>query len=62
VHEKLIPYGVGGEVFSQGFPLLDLTVPACADIARVKVLPARGEEEGWWHYEVSCTTDEWNAA
>jgi len=62
VHEKLAPFGLGGEVFSQDFPLVALTVPADADFARVKALLAQGEEEGWWHYEVSCLTDAWTAA
>jgi hypothetical protein len=53
---------LGGEVFSQDFPLVALTVPADADFARVKALLAQGEEEGWWHYEVSCLTDAWTAA
>jgi len=62
VHEKLAPFGLGGEVFSQDFPLVALTVPPDADFARVKALLAQGEEEGWWHYEVSCLTDAWTAA
>jgi hypothetical protein len=62
VHEKLKPYGLGGEVFSKEFPLLALTVPADADFARIKALLAHGQDEGWWHYEVPCSTEEWNAA
>jgi hypothetical protein len=62
VHEKFAPFGLGGEVFSQDLPLVALTVPADADFARVKALLAQGEEEGWWHYEVSCVTDAWVAA
>lgn len=62
VHEKLTPFGLSGEVFSQDFPLVALTVPADADFARIKALLAQGQEEGWWHYEVSCLTDAWMAA
>lgn len=62
VHEKLAPLGLGGEVFSQDFPLVALTVPADADFASIKELLAEGQEKGWWHYEVSCLTDAWIAA
>lgn len=62
VHERLAPLGLGGEAYSREFPLLALTVPADADFARVKALLARGQEEGWWHYEASCVTEAWTAA
>jgi Domain of unknown function (DUF4265) len=62
VHEKLAPYGLGGEVFSQDFPLVALTVPAHADMPHIKALLEQGQNEGWWHYEVSCVTDAWDAA
>jgi hypothetical protein len=61
VHEKLAPYGLGGEVFSQDFPLVALTVPADADLPSIKALLAQGQDEGWWHYEVSCVTDAWTS-
>jgi hypothetical protein len=62
VHEKLAPYGVGGEVFSKDLPLVALTVPADADMTQIKAVLAEGEDEGWWDYEVSCVTDAWNTA
>lgn len=62
VHEKLAPYGLGGEAFSKDFPLVALTVPANADMTQIKAVLAHGRDEGWWHYEVSCVTDAWNAA
>ncbi|MCX4674502.1 DUF4265 domain-containing protein [Streptomyces sp. NBC_01433] len=62
VHERLAPFGLGGEVFSAEFPLVALTVPADADLARIKALLVRGRDEGWWHFEVPCATDAWRAA
>lgn len=59
VYEKLAPLGLGGETFSRDLPLVALTVPPGADLARVKALLARGRDEGWWHYEVPCMTDAW---
>jgi Domain of unknown function (DUF4265) len=46
VHEKLAPYGLGGEVFSRDFPLIALTAPAGADMPRIKALLAQGQDEG----------------
>jgi hypothetical protein len=62
VHEKLAPFGLGGEAFNEEFPLVALTVPAGANYVGIKALLAEGQESGWWHYEVSCVTDAWNAA
>jgi hypothetical protein len=46
VHEKLAPYGLGGEVFSRDFPLIALTAPAGADMPRIKALLDQGQDEG----------------
>ncbi|MER5307696.1 DUF4265 domain-containing protein [Streptomyces sp. NPDC002773] len=62
VHERLSPFGLGGEVYSDTFPLVALTVPGDADLAGIKALLVRGEEDGWWHYEVPCATDAWHDA
>lgn len=62
VHQRLAAFGLGGEVFSTDFPMIALTAPAGADFAGIKALLDRGEEEGWWHYEVGCATDEWRNA
>lgn len=62
VHQRLSAFGLGGEVFSEDFPMVALTVPAGADFAGLKALLTRGREEGWWHYEVGCGTEEWWAA
>ncbi|CAM5300557.1 hypothetical protein [Streptomyces glaucescens] len=37
------------------------TAPAGADFVGIgiKALLKQGQEEGWWHYEVGCGTDEW---
>ncbi|MEU1672752.1 DUF4265 domain-containing protein [Streptomyces roseifaciens] len=59
VHQQLSTFGLGGEVFSEGFPMVAFTVPAGADFGGIKVLLARGQAEGWWHYEVGCGTGEW---
>ncbi|MFC8538130.1 DUF4265 domain-containing protein [Streptomyces sp. NPDC057249] len=62
VHERLAPFGLGGEVFSEEFPLVAVTVPADADLGGIKALLARGQEEGWWYFEVSCVTEAWRNA
>jgi hypothetical protein len=59
VHERLAPFGLGGEVYSAELPLVALTVPPDADFKQVKALLDRGAEEGWWHFETSCATDDW---
>ncbi|XUZ27802.1 DUF4265 domain-containing protein [Streptomyces sp. RMIT01] len=62
VHERLAGFGLTGEVFSADVPLVALTVPGGADLRGVKALLARGRDEGWWHFEVSCATDAWRSA
>ncbi|MFI5714182.1 DUF4265 domain-containing protein [Kribbella sp. NPDC051620] len=62
VHERLAAFGLGGEIFSDEFPLVAFTVPSDADFAAIKALLAQGEDEGWWHYEVGSATDEWWSA
>jgi hypothetical protein len=59
VHERLSVCGLGGETFSEDFPMVAFTAPAGADFAGIKALLAQGQEEGWWHYEVGCGTDQW---
>ncbi|MGW6389554.1 DUF4265 domain-containing protein [Streptomyces sp. NPDC055103] len=59
VHQRLSPFGLGGEVFSEDFPMVAFSVPADADFAGIKALLTRGQEEGWWHYEVGCATEAW---
>jgi len=62
VHQKFSAFGLGGEVFSDDFPMVALNVPAEADFRAIKALLARGQEDGWWHFEVGCGNDEWWAA
>ncbi|MFB8101857.1 DUF4265 domain-containing protein [Streptomyces sp. NPDC056007] len=62
VHARLAPFGLGGEVFSAEFPLVAFTVPGGADLRAIKELLVRGQDEGWWHFEVSCATEAWRAA
>ncbi|MEV7682801.1 DUF4265 domain-containing protein [Streptomyces sp. NPDC088341] len=62
VHQRFAAFGLGGEVFSEDFPMVAFTAPAGADFTGIKALLARGQEEGWWHYEVGCATDAWRKA
>ncbi|MGW6499596.1 DUF4265 domain-containing protein [Nonomuraea angiospora] len=62
VHEQLAPLGLGGESFSSELPLVAFTVPADADLGRIKALLTRGQRDGWWHFEESCVTDAWRNA
>ncbi|MGQ4485403.1 DUF4265 domain-containing protein [Streptomyces sp. SAS_281] len=62
VHERLSPFGLAGEVFSEDLPLVSFTVPAGADLGGIKALLARGRDDGWWHFEVPCATDAWRDA
>ncbi|MEV5972937.1 DUF4265 domain-containing protein [Streptomyces sp. NPDC051921] len=62
VHERLAPFGLGGESFSSDFPLVALTVPADAPMTEIKEVLERGTKDGWWHWETGCTTEAWNAA
>jgi hypothetical protein len=61
VPERLSAFNLGGEVFSEDFPLVAFTAPAGADFVGIgiKALLKQGQEESWWHYEVGCGTDEW---
>ncbi|RSS76832.1 DUF4265 domain-containing protein [Streptomyces sp. WAC06614] len=57
-----VPAGPSGRSPSGGAsaPLsVAFAAPAGADFAGIKTLPAQGQTEGWWHYEVGCGTDEW---
>ncbi|MER6176049.1 DUF4265 domain-containing protein [Streptosporangium sp. NPDC001681] len=62
VHERLAPFGLGGEVFSTELPLVAFNVPADAEVGQIKALLTHGEEDGWWHFEASCVTDAWHNA
>ncbi|MFI6289575.1 DUF4265 domain-containing protein [Streptomyces sp. NPDC051018] len=62
IHQRLSAFGLGGELFSDDFPLVALTVAADTDLSGLKTLLAQGQAEGWWHYEVGCGTDEWRNA
>ncbi|SCG56166.1 protein of unknown function [Micromonospora echinaurantiaca] len=62
VHDRLAPFGLGGETFSPELPLVALTVPADADLPAIKATLLRGQAEGWWHFEAACVTDAWRAA
>lgn len=59
VHERLARFGLGGEVFSEDFPMTAFNVPATADFAGIKALLTEGQEQGWWHYEIGCATEKW---
>ncbi|MFE4425366.1 DUF4265 domain-containing protein [Streptomyces sp. NPDC056817] len=58
VHQRLSAFDLGGEVFSEAFPMVAFTAPAGADFAGIKALLNQGQEEGW-HYEVGCGTEKW---
>lgn len=62
VHQRFARFGLGGEVFSEEFPMVALNAPANADFRGIKALLARGQEDGWWHFELGCVTDEWRNA
>ena len=38
------------------------TLPADADLGGIKALLVRGQEDGWWQFEVGCVTDAWRDA
>lgn len=59
VHQRLSAFGLGGEVFSDDFPMVAFTAPAAADFTGIKALLNQGQREGWWHYEVGCGTERW---
>lgn len=59
VHQRLAVFGLGGEVFSDDFPMVALTVPPGRNFAGIKALLTPGQEDGWWHFEVGYGTDEW---
>jgi hypothetical protein len=55
-------FGLGGETYSDDFPLVALNVPADAPFAEIKAMLARGVAEGWWWYEMGYRTDAWERA
>jgi len=59
VHQHLSKFELGGETFSEDFPMVAFNVPAGGDFHGIKALLAQRQEDGWWHYEVGCATDEW---
>ncbi|MCZ0983400.1 DUF4265 domain-containing protein [Streptomyces diastatochromogenes] len=62
VHQRLAGFQLGGEVFSDEFPMVAFDVPAGTDFGALKEFLARGEDEGWWHFEVGSDTEAfWNA-
>ncbi|MEV6139131.1 DUF4265 domain-containing protein [Nocardia sp. NPDC051990] len=61
VLDAFAPLGVEGEGLAR-FNLVALHVPASADMQAVKQLVIEGAEDGRWHYEEGCVTDEWRAA
>ncbi|GAA4973061.1 hypothetical protein GCM10023205_44290 [Yinghuangia aomiensis] len=62
VHERMAEFGLGGEAFSEEFPLVAFDVPADADLRSVKAMPVRGQDAGWWYFEEGCVTEAWRAA
>jgi hypothetical protein len=47
VHERLSPFGLGGEVFGDEFPLVAVNMPAGSDLAGIKSLLVHGVADGW---------------
>ncbi|MEU2156019.1 DUF4265 domain-containing protein [Streptomyces sp. NPDC019396] len=62
VQQRFAQFGLGGEVFSEDFPMVALNAPAGADFTGIKAVLDHGQEDGWWHYELGCVTDEWRKA
>ena len=56
VHRRLADFGLGGEVFSDKFPMVAFDVPSNTDFAALKELLVRGRDDGWWHFEVGSAT------
>ncbi|MDW5327016.1 DUF4265 domain-containing protein [Plantactinospora sp. KLBMP9567] len=62
VHECFGRFGLGGEAFSEAFPLVAMNVPADDDLAAIKQLLVSGQAQGWWQFEEGCVTDAWRDA
>lgn len=62
VHARLAGFGLSGEAFSPEFPLVAITIPADAPMGEIKAVLARGEAEGWWYWEMGCSTRAWSSA
>lgn len=62
VHERLAEFHLGGEVFSEAFPMVAFDVSVGTDFGALKEFLVRGQDEGWWHFEVGSGTEAfWNA-
>lgn len=46
-------------IMSADFPTVAFNVLAGSDFAGIKKLLNQGNDQGWWHYDVGCGTDEW---
>lgn len=62
VHERLSPFGLGGEAYSEEFPLVAFDVPAHADLRSIKAMLNRGQDAGWWYFEEGCVSEAWRQA
>ncbi len=62
VRAEFAAYGLGGEVFSDEFPLIAFDVPADADFAGIKALLLAGRSAGRWQFEEGSTTARWREA
>ena len=54
--------GVQGEGLNHRWPVIALSVPPDANLARVHRLLVGGEPEGRWDYEEACIGDAWELA
>jgi hypothetical protein len=62
VRQRLADFQLGGEVFSDEFPMVAFDVPASTDFGALKEFLVRGQDEGWWHFEVGSGTEAfWSA-
>ncbi|PZW03773.1 protein of unknown function [Micromonospora phaseoli] len=59
VHAEFAAFNLGGEVFSEQLPLVAFNIPADADFAAIKLVLERGQNSGWWHYEVGSGSTRW---
>ncbi|MFC4330104.1 DUF4265 domain-containing protein [Streptomyces andamanensis] len=59
VHQRLSAFELGGEDFSEEFPMVAFAASADADFTGIKALLDQGAEEGGWQYEVGCGTVRW---
>ncbi|GGF47646.1 hypothetical protein GCM10011519_22120 [Marmoricola endophyticus] len=62
VLDAFAPLGVEGEGIAEPVSIVALDISPATAADPVKRLLERGHEDGWWHYEEGCVTDDWLAS